>query len=84
MTKISKAGLTAFIIGITFNIILLEPAYAYIDMGTGSMIFQMLVAGLVGAGFTIKMYWRTLKGKVRQLLGRPAEGDHDDSHNSKS
>lgn len=47
-----------------------SPAYAYIDMGTGSMIFQMLVAGFVGAAFTIKMYWHSLKQKIKKLLGR--------------
>lgn len=46
------------------------PAYAYIDMGTGSMIFQMLAAGLVGFLFTVKMYWVSIKAKVAGLFAR--------------
>jgi hypothetical protein len=52
-----------------------STAHAYIDMGTGSMIFQALVAGIVGALFTIKMYWNTLKSKLARLFRRNGEDD---------
>lgn len=35
--------------------------YAYIDPGVGSFIFQMLIAGLVGASFLIKIFWKQIK-----------------------
>ncbi len=35
---------------------------AYIDPGTGSYIIQLLIAGAVGAGYGIKMYWYQIKG----------------------
>ncbi|HEX5133636.1 MAG TPA: hypothetical protein VFX92_14270 [Candidatus Krumholzibacteria bacterium] len=36
-------------------------AHAYLDPGTGSYILQMLVAGLLGATFAIKMFWTRIK-----------------------
>lgn len=45
-------------------------ADAYLDMGSGSMFIQMLVAGSLGALFTMKSYWNGLREK---LAGRKAE-----------
>jgi len=36
---------------------------AYLDAGTGSMIFQWVVAGLLGAVFVIKMSWRGIAAR---------------------
>jgi hypothetical protein len=35
-------------------------ALAYLDPGTGSAVIQMVVAGVMGALFVVKMYWRKL------------------------
>ena len=37
-------------------------AYAYLDPGTGSLVLQMLAAGLFGVLFTVKIYWKKVKG----------------------
>lgn len=70
MKYIFSATLCLFLTGF-FVVGFSESAHAYIDLGTGSMIFQMIVAGLVGATFTIKMYWYKIKTKIRRLLGHP-------------
>ncbi|MCF7810505.1 hypothetical protein K9N50_05910 [bacterium] len=36
-------------------------AYAYLDPGTGSYLLQILIAGLVGAAFSIKVFWLRIK-----------------------
>lgn len=36
-------------------------AHAYIDPGTGSYILQMVIAGLVGAAFTLKLLWKRIQ-----------------------
>ncbi|HUV35336.1 MAG TPA: hypothetical protein VMX58_00170 [Patescibacteria group bacterium] len=36
-------------------------AYAYIDPGTGSYILQIVIAGLVGAAFTLKLLWKRIQ-----------------------
>lgn len=41
-------------------------AYAYIDLGTGSYVFQVVVASLLGGLFVLKAYW----AKIRDLFGR--------------
>lgn len=35
-------------------------AYAYLDPGTGSYVLQIVIAGIVSALFTIKMFWRRI------------------------
>ena len=47
-----------------------RPAQAYMDLGTGSYIFQLLVAGFLGALFALKMYWRSLKTAIRNLFSK--------------
>ena len=43
---------------------LVIDAYAYLDPGTGSVIVQFIIAGLVGAGITLKVYWAKVKYKL--------------------
>jgi len=43
------------------NLIWITPAYAYLDPGTGSLIIQSVIAVVVGASFTIKLYWYKIK-----------------------
>ncbi len=35
-------------------------ALAYIDPGTGSYVLQLIIAALVGASFTIKIFWKKI------------------------
>ena len=35
---------------------------AYLDPGSGSFLIQLLIAGVVGAGFLIRAYWKKIKG----------------------
>lgn len=35
---------------------------AYLDPGSGSFLIQLLIAGLVGAGFIVRAYWKKIKG----------------------
>ena len=39
-------------------------AYAYIDPGSMSVVFALILGVLVGAGMTIKLYWIKLKNKL--------------------
>ena len=41
-----------------------STARAYVDPGTGSYFLQILIAGLLGAAFAVKLYWR----KIRRFL----------------
>jgi len=48
---------------------------AYLDAGTGSMIFQWAVAGLLGAAFALKMSWRSISARFsrKQEARDPSE-----------
>lgn len=53
------------------------PAYAYLDPGTGSFIFQLVIAGLAGAAFVIKMYWKKIKTFFAQRFLKDDQKDED-------
>lgn len=58
-------------------VVLVTPteAWAYVDPGTGSYLFQLAVAGALAGLYTLRMYWQSVKGAVRRLLkGRNDDG----------
>ncbi len=44
-------------------------AFAYLDPGTGSIILQSLIAGIIGSMAFARMYWARLKEIVRRTFG---------------
>jgi hypothetical protein len=42
----------------------------YIDPQAGSIIFQVIVAGLLGAAFTVKRWWVHVAGALGALRTR--------------
>jgi len=38
--------------------VLVRPAHAYLDPGSGSMILQLLLGGVAGLLIIAKLYWR--------------------------
>ena len=50
-------------------------AFAYLDAGTGSFLFQMAIGAFLGALFVVKMYWKKLRTFVAGLFGRGASED---------
>lgn len=47
-----------------FNALLSNPAYAYLDPGTGSMVVQMIIGAIAGASVAIGAFW----GKITNFL----------------
>lgn len=43
---------------------------AYLDGGSGSLIFQMLIAGAVTAGYAIKTQWHNLVSSVSRIRNK--------------
>lgn len=50
-------------------LVFIAPAHAYLDAGTGSMILQLLIAGVAGGLVMIKVYWHRLKQLVARVRG---------------
>jgi hypothetical protein len=55
-------------------IVLVCPAYAwaYVDPGTGSYLFQVLIAGGLAGIYTLRRYWDAFKTAVQGKRGSTA------------
>jgi hypothetical protein len=49
-----------------------QDAYAYIDPAAGSYFLQLLVSGLLGGAFVVKVFWKN----IRTHFSKEAEEDH--------
>ena len=61
---------------VVFGVLVPSTAHAYLDAGTGSLIVQALLAGVVGVATVAKLFW----GRIRGLWGpgektEPVAGD---------
>lgn len=45
-------------------------ARAYIDPGTGSYILQIVIAGIVGAAFMLKLFWKRIQLFISNIILR--------------
>ena len=52
-------------------------AHAYLDPGTGSYIIQIALAALVGALFTVRLFWGRIKAFFRRLFSKEEEEEQD-------
>lgn len=43
------------------NLVFPQRSYAYIDPGSGSYFLQILVAGLLGLLYSIKLFWARIR-----------------------
>ncbi len=52
---------------------------AYLDPGSGSIVVQVLIAGLMAAGIVVKVFWK----KIKALFNRQA-AKHEDASTDQS
>ncbi len=45
-------------------------AHAYIDPGTGSYVLQLIIAGVIGFAFTLKVFWGRFRGFFQHVILR--------------
>ena len=64
-----------------FLLLLANPAYAYLDPGTGSMMIQALLAAVAAISVSIGIFWGRLRSFFGRVFGRKNSGGHD-SHDS--
>jgi hypothetical protein len=59
-------------LGLLASWVLLSPgrAQAYLDPGTGSYLFQILIAALVGGLFAVKLFWGRIRLFFLGLFGK--------------
>lgn len=51
-------------------LIFAQNSFAYLDPGTGSYFFQIIIAFILGGILGIKMFWRRITGFVKSLFAR--------------
>ena len=51
-----------------------QPAWAYLDPGTGSMLLQVILGGIAAVGVALKLFWH----KIRAALGFAKKSDPDE------
>lgn len=52
---------------------------AYIDPGTGSYIIQVIIGGVLGAAFALKVYWKKVKFYFSNLLSKQTKNDKNEN-----
>jgi hypothetical protein len=68
------SGIAALVGGIVLSTP--TDAWAYIDPGTGSYMFQIAAAGMFGAVYTVRRWWHVLASAIRPRgarVSRPGE-----------
>lgn len=73
MLKIKS--LLIFLIGLVFLVFMIKDAYAYLDPGSGSYIFQLLMAGLLGMLFVMKTFWGRIISFFKRLFVKKGRGN---------
>jgi len=51
-----------------FMIAFQPQAHAYLDPGSGSFFIQMVLAGLLGASFMLKNFWKKVKEFITKIF----------------
>ena len=73
MTRIARLRAPVGLTGLALAIVAVTPsdAWAYVDPGTGSYLFQIAAAGILAGMYTLRRYWYALTSALR---GRGASG----------
>ena len=58
-----------------FMLVFTQPAYGYLDPGTGSFMIQILIGTAMGSLLAIKMFWRQIRQFMSRLFGRKRAED---------
>ena len=74
MINIRYRAATIFVTATIFT----EPAFAYLDPGTGGMLIQIILGGLAGLAVAGKLFWHQLKSFFRFGNSEETENRTDD------
>ena len=64
---------TSLILAMLLVFVVASPAHAYLDPGTGSQIFQILLAVFVGGLFSLKVFW----GRIKEYFSSLGSGSDE-------
>ena len=70
--------MTACLIMAALACVVLLPwreAHAYIDPGTGSYMVQLIIAGVVAAAVSVRVYFHRIRAALRSIFRGKREGE---------
>jgi hypothetical protein len=54
--------------------VLTQPAYAYLDPGTGSLLLQGIIGGIAASITVLSLYYNRVKAAFSRLVNKSKEG----------
>ncbi len=63
-----KRVLELLLVLVAIQLIMAPLTYAYLDPGTGSFVWQFLLASLVGSLFLLKTFWGRITSAVSRMF----------------
>ena len=72
-----KLYMNMLLLTLLLQLIMSSSASAYIDPGTGSYLFQMLMAGLLSSMFAVKMFWRNIRVYFSRFFSQNNSQKHE-------
>jgi len=69
------------LMALAWVLVIAGDAHAYLDPGTGSYVFQMVIAVILSGAFTLKHFWHRLKARI---VRRDPPQANDDASASQS
>jgi len=73
--KRHRRWILPLVVGLVLYVVFPSKVRAYLDPGTGSYVWQMLLAALVGGLFALKMYWQRIKAALANLFSKDEEDE---------
>lgn len=72
---LGKEHLILFIL--LFFLFSTKTVYAYLDPGTGSYLFQIIIATILGLLMTLKISWRKVNSFLKRILKQRKSTNND-------
>ena len=70
MTKYFGDYTITFLFFVLVSLVLPNIVYAYLDLGTGSYILQLILGALLGGLYAIKLYWKKIKNFFKNIFSK--------------
>ncbi len=65
----TRAAMILFLLFV-FGFAFASSAQAYLDPGTGSYVCQIMLAGILGGIFVIKLYWARIRMSIARFFSK--------------
>ena len=62
-----------------FLFVLINPAYAYLDPGTGSIIIQAILGFIAAAFVSLSIWWQKIKNFISSFTKSEKKDDNKDA-----